>query len=55
MAQTQLGSPGVAAHRQDHRNPCPDAEADPSSRDRAANDPFVTQTGADLSEDPEDC
>ena len=30
MAQTVLGSPAVAVHRQDRRNPCPDAEADPS-------------------------
>ena len=41
--QTQLGSPAVVAHRQDNRNPCPDAEADPSSSDRATNDPLVTQ------------
>ena len=30
MAQTVLGSPAVAVHRQDRRDPCPDAEADPS-------------------------
>ena len=44
MAQTVLGSPAVTVHRQDRRNPCPDAAADPSSSDRAANDPLVTQT-----------
>ena len=44
MAQTVLGSPAVAVHLQDHRDPRSDAAADPSSSDRAANDPLVTQT-----------
>ena len=38
-----LGSPAVAVHRRDHRGPRPYATADPSSSDRAANDPLVTQ------------
>ena len=39
----ELGSPAVAAHPQGHRNPCPDADSDPSSSDRAVIDPLVTQ------------
>ena len=42
-ARTVLGIQAAAVHRQDHRDPWPDTEADPSSSDRAANDPLVTQ------------
>ena len=49
MAQSVLGSPAVAVHRRDRRDPRPDAAAGPSSSGRAANDPLVPQM------DPEDC